>query len=79
MDKKIISLFLSFCLMLMALPVLAESTAESAVSDASKRKIAELSALGILNNMNVVEFEAERTVVKKVFYSALYRIMTDEA
>ena len=77
MIKKLISLALSACLFFAALPAFCGVYAAEEKSVEDKR-ISEMSALGILNDMNLVEFDPERTVVKKVFYSAVYNIMTEE-
>lgn len=72
--KKIISLILSLTFVLSAVPAFAAETEPE-----NNKKVSELSALGILNDMSSVDFDSERTIVKKVFYSAIYNIMTDDA
>lgn len=78
MRKKLLSLFLSLCFIIASAPALSVSAAEVEDNSGVSKKIALLSALGIVNDMNLVEFEADRTVVKKAFYSAVYNIMSDE-
>lgn len=78
MRKKFISFILIFVFALASVPAFAAEEAADETAVQENKKVSELSALGILKDMSLVEFEPERTVVKKVFYSAVYNIMTDE-
>lgn len=71
--KKIISLILSFILICSVIQI------EAFAADANNVvKIEKLSALGIIQDMNSVEFEKDEEIIKKTFYEAIYRIMTDD-
>ncbi len=71
--KKIISLILAVVFVLggISVPIFAAESNESI-------KIERLSALGIIHNMNAVEFDSSKEVIKKAFYEAVYGIVTDE-
>jgi len=72
MRRKLISL-------LLAAATLSSMTFTTAfASGDSTENLTELVQLGIINDMSDVEFKPGNTVVKKVFYTALYNIMTDE-